>query len=182
MQDQAEHESRGRPIWLMVTLFVLVAALLQWGWSEARGTSIERAVIDVATVDTAVAIINAWTPNVNAHAVGPSIKAPGGGINILNGCEGTEVLFLFVAALTAYPFSWRTRLGGLLVGSVFIFMANQMRLLALFYSYQNDRALFDELHGLVMPLVLVMVTLALFVWLMHLDDRLRRTRYQDLQA
>ena len=27
-----------------------------------------------------------------------SIRAPGGGLNILNGCEGTEVMFLLMAA------------------------------------------------------------------------------------
>lgn len=182
---QEDHLSQGRksrPLWLMAALFVLVVVALQWAWSEARGTAVERAVINNATVGTAVAVINFWTPQVHASAVGPRIKAPGGGINILNGCEGTEVLFLFVAALMAYPFSWQTRLGGLLGGTAFIFVANQGRLLTLFYSYQNDRELFDQLHGLVMPLILIVATLGLFVWLMHLDERLRKMPDKMQQA
>ncbi len=158
-------------MWLIVALFVLVAVSLQWVWGEARGTRVERAVIDTATVGTAVAVINAWTPQVNASAVGPRIRAPGGGINVLNGCEGTEVLFLFAAAVLAYPFSWRTRLTGLLTGTALIFVANQARLLALFYSYQSDRALFNQLHGLVMPLALITLTMTLLACLIYLDDR-----------
>ncbi len=170
MQNHADQEGKGRPMWLMATLFVLIFTLLQWGWSEARGTTIEHVVIDTATVGTAVAIINRWTPQVHAQASGSRIKAPGGGINVLNGCEGTEILFLFIAALMAYPMSRRIRIGGLMVGTAFVFVANQARLIALFYSYQSDRELFDQLHGLVMPLMLIVTTLGLFVGLLRLDD------------
>lgn len=178
MQDHAAQgdERKGRPLWLMVVMFVLAAAFLQWSWNEARGTAVERVVIDTATVGTAVAIINAWTPQVQARAAGSRIKAPGGGINILNGCEGTEVLFLLVAALAAYPLSWHTKIIGIIGGTAFVFVANQARLLALFYSYQSDRALFNQLHGLVMPLALIVVTLGLFVGLIHLDERRTHSR------
>lgn len=173
---------KGRPLWLMALMFVLVVAVLQWAWSEARGTAIERAVIDTATVGTAAVAINALTPDVHASAAGARIRAPHGGINVLNGCEGTEVLFLFVAALMAYPMSWRTRIGGLVVGTVFVFVANQVRLIALFYAYQNDRGLFDQLHGMVMPLALIVATLGLFVWLIHLEERFQARSVKARQA
>ncbi len=169
--NEANTTSQQRPVWLMVGLFILTVIILQWAWAQARGAAIERAVIDSATVGSAVLLINAITPEVQARAVGSRIKAPGGGINVLNGCEGTEVLFLFAAAMLAYPFSWRTRLTGLLTGTALIFVANQARLLALFYSYQSDRALFNQLHGLVMPLALIALTLTLLACLIYLDDR-----------
>lgn len=161
-------------LWRTALVFVVVVVALQWLWGQARGTAIEHGVIDGATVGTAVFLINAWTPGVQAQAAGPRIKAPGGGINILNGCEGTEVLFLFIAALAAYRFTWATRLVGLLGGTVFVFAANQLRLLVLFYSYRSERSLFDQLHGLVLPLLLIVATVALFALLMRLDDRVRR--------
>lgn len=169
----ASSSSGGRPLWRMALVFALVVVILQWGWGEARGTAVERAVINEATVGTAVAIINAWTPDVQARAAGPRIKAPGGGINILNGCEGTEVLFLLVAALLAYPMSWRWRAIGMVSGTALVFTLNQVRLLALFYTYRSDRALFDELHGLVMPLLLIVVTLGFMVLMIRGDERWR---------
>lgn len=175
-------ENKRRPLWLMGLMFVLVVTVLQWTWSEARGTAVEHAVIDTATVGTAVATINAFTPDVHASAAGSRIRAPHGGINVLNGCEGTEVLFLFVAALMAYPMSWRIKFGGLMIGTVFVFVANQLRLIALFYSYQSDRGLFDQLHGLVMPLALIVATLGLFVWLIHLDERFQAHSGKRQQA
>lgn len=163
-----------RSLWITSIVFLAVVGLLQYGWSEARGTWLERAVINQATVKTAVAVIDAMTPAVAAQAVGHSIKAPGGGINILNGCEGTEVLFLLIAGLIAHPFSWRLRALGTLAGSLYVFLLNQMRLLALFYAYQRDRLLFDQLHTLVAPLLLIVAVLAFFIWILRLEDVSKR--------
>lgn len=155
----------------MVLVFVLVAATLQWAWSSARGTAAEKLVIDQLTVKSAVGLIDLLTPEVSAYAAGASIKAPGGGLNVLNGCEGTDVLILLLAALASYPLGWRARLLGLLAGGGFVFAANQLRLLALFYTYRHDRELFSQLHGLVLPLLLVAATLAFFVWLLGWNSR-----------
>lgn len=49
------------------------------------------------------------------------------GINILNGCEGTEVFFLLASALlVAPPIAWRARLTGLLPGCLQVFALNRL--------------------------------------------------------
>lgn len=171
MREVGTERAIRRPVWLMVVVFVITVVALQWAWGEARGTSVERAVIEQATVGTAVAIINAWTPEVQASPAGSRIKAPGGGINILNGCEGTEVLFLLIASLLAYPMSWRWRAIGAVLGTAFVFVLNQVRLLALFYSYRSDRALFDQLHGLIAPMMLIALSLGFMVLVIRWDER-----------
>jgi exosortase/archaeosortase family protein len=152
--------------------FLASIFILQWAWGLSRGSGLEHAVIDQATVGTAVALIRHLTPDVHALALGPRIKAIGGGINVHNGCEGTELLFLLIAALLAYPLRWRSRLIGLGMGIVFVFVLNQIRLLLLFYSYRTDKALFDQLHGLIAPLVLMMATLVYVTMVIKLDARL----------
>jgi exosortase family protein XrtM len=149
-------------LWRSVLVFVMVTALLQYGWKLARDTAVERAVIHVATVQTSVALIRLLTPEVQAQAQGARIRAPGGGINILNGCEGTEALFLLIAAMAAHRASWRQRLIGLVAGTVAVFALNQLRVLALFYSFRSDPALFEQLHGLVTPLLLIGAAVVLF--------------------
>ena len=143
------------PLWLTLAIFVSVFALLQWGWSEARDTWIERLIIHQATVKPAAALVQWITPAAQARPVAASIKAPGGGLNILNGCEGTEVMFLLIAAFSAVRLGWRQRLLGLGLGLILIFVLNQARILALFYAYRNDRRLFDLLHTAVLPAVLI---------------------------
>jgi exosortase/archaeosortase family protein len=162
-----------RPLWQSLAIFLLSFFVLQFGWNQARGTRLEHWVIDCATVRTSVALINTLTPKAAAVARGPSILAPDGGINVRNGCEGTEVLFLLVAALLAYPFSWRLRLVGTVAGAAYVFLVNQLRLLALFYSIRNDRFIFNQLHGLIAPFLLIACTLLFFVALRSWDRRLR---------
>lgn len=168
-----QYQTRARSLWRTVMVFLCLVFALQWAWRQACGTTIEHWVIDFATVGTAAHVVNILTPEVQARAVGSRISAAGGGLNILNGCEGTEVLFLLIAALLAYPLSWKTRLWGSLVGVVMVFVANQLRILALFYSFRFDRTLFDHLHGLVAPLCLIAVTSGFFVVLMRWDERLK---------
>jgi exosortase/archaeosortase family protein len=170
-ETHTPRQRSGRPFWVMVALFVVVVLALQWGWNQARHTVIERAVIDVATVRTTVAIIHQFSPEMAPEAAGSRIKATGGAMNVLNGCEGTEVLFLLIAALIAYPLSWQWRAIGLAGGVVCVFALNQLRLLALFYSYRFDRSLFDPLHGWVAPLLLLALALAYVVWVIGNDDR-----------
>jgi exosortase/archaeosortase family protein len=149
-----------------VAVFVALFLALQAGYGVSRGGALERVVIDVATVKTATALIGWITPEARARADGPRIAAPGGGLNVLNGCEGTDVLFLFGAAMMVAPLAWRARLLGLAIGLPLVFALNQARVLALFYAFRSDRALFDTLHGAVAPLALVIAVGAFFAfWL-----------------
>lgn len=168
MQEKTNHgRSSGASsgLWRALLVFALATVLFQQGWKQARGTQFERLVIHVATVQTSVALIRQLTPAIDAQAQGSRIRAPGGGINIINGCEGTDALFLLLAAMLAHRATWRQRLWGMVVGTLAVFALNQLRVLALFYSFRSDRALFDQLHGLVTPLLLICAAMALFaVW------------------
>jgi exosortase/archaeosortase family protein len=160
-----------RPVWQALGIFLITFFGLQQGWSMARGTRLEHWVIDCATVGTSVALINVLTPGLSAVARGPSIVAPGGGIDVINGCEGTELWFLLAAALLAYPFSASSRLLGLVTGVIFTFLINQLRLLALFYSFRDDRAVFEQLHGILAPLGLIAGMLIFFRALLEWEWR-----------
>lgn len=168
--DASTHESVPPPgrhgLLVRAALFLALFALMQSLYAGARGTWVERLVIDHMTVRTAVALIDAFDPAVGVEAVGSRLRAPGGGINVLNGCEGIDVVFLLASALLVGPLSWRHRLTGLLIGGSLVFVLNQARVLALFYAFRSDKALFDLLHGIVAPLLLVVATGAFFaVWL-----------------
>lgn len=155
------------PVWLTLTIFLGVFGILQWGWGEARDTWVERLVIHQATVKPAAAMVQILSPEANAQPVAASIKAPGGGLNILNGCEGTEVMFLLVAAFAAVNLGWRHRLIGLALGLVLVFALNQARILALFYAFRNERSLFDILHTTVLPAVLIAAVALYFYAVLH---------------
>ncbi|MBK8118765.1 MAG: archaeosortase/exosortase family protein [Sulfuritalea sp.] len=160
MQDKDMRSTR--PV-LRGLIFLVVFTSLQALWGQARGTAVERLLIQHATVGSAVALIGLMTPQIRAHADGTRIRAAGGGLNILNGCEGVEVLFLLAAAFAAAPLPARRRWLGLASGIVFVFALNQARILALFYAYRSDRSLFDLLHGTAAPVILIALTAMFFL-------------------
>lgn len=148
----------------MASVFIATFLILQAGWSLARGTALERITIHDATVKPAAWLVNQLTPDVQAVAVRSSLRALGGSINVLNGCEGVEVLFLLVAALLIAPITLRRRAYGLLVGIVFVWLLNQVRILVLFYANRSDKELFALLHGTVAPLVMIVLVSLAYVF------------------
>lgn len=146
--------------------FLALFFALQAGYSSGRGGALERLVIEQATVRMAAVLIDTLSPELQVKADGPRLRAPGGGLNVLNGCEGTDVAFLLVAAMAVAPLPWRRRLAGLALGLPLVYALNQVRVLALFYAFRSDRSWFELLHGAVAPLVLVLaVGLFFMVWL-----------------
>jgi exosortase/archaeosortase family protein len=148
--------------------FLGAFAIQQLVWQGLRGSLVEQWVIHWGTVRPAALWITLLTPAAHVQAVGFSLLAPGGGLNILNGCEGLEVLFLLSAAFLVVPLPIGLRVRGLLLGVLVVFVVNQLRILTLFYAYRTDPALFDPLHGTVTPIAVVLVVAAYFyAWLLH---------------
>ena len=100
----------------MLLLFLATFLSLQYVWEMSRGSAVERFVIHDLTVTPAAWIIDQIWPEAGVEAREHRLVAPTGRLNILNGCEGLETLFLLLAAFVAYPFSWRSRLFGLFPG------------------------------------------------------------------
>ena len=155
--------------WLLP--FVLSFAALQGLWQLARGGPVEIWVVHDFTVQPAVSLINWLTPGVHAQAMRFSIEATGGGLNILNGCEGLEAFLLLLSAFAIAPLPWRTKFSGLCGGFIFVFFINQARILLLFYVYRLNRPLFDPLHSLVTPLVVVMLVCTYFYGCLYLASK-----------
>lgn len=150
---------------MRIGLFAVIFTTLQTLWIIAGDSVVERLVIDDLTVAVAAFWIGSLTPDIQVAAFGTRLSAPGGGINVLKGCEGTEVLFLLVAAFAVAGGSWRRSVAGLVLGAMVVYLLNQLRILALFYAYRLDHSLFNQLHGTVAPLIMVLlVGFYFFAW------------------
>jgi exosortase/archaeosortase family protein len=154
------------PLWGSALLFLGVFFVLQMSYDLSRGSSFEHFVIGDLTVVPTAAVINTLTPEVGVKALGNQLRAPGGGITVLKGCEGVEVMFMLAAAFAAVAMPWRRRFTGLGLGLLLVFGLNQCRLVGLFYAYRSDPSLFNLLHGFLAPIAMVIVV-ALFAlfWL-----------------
>ncbi len=145
-----------------ILAFAAVFVVLQSAWQHWSEEPPGLWLVETLVVAPTAALVNLLTPGVNAIAAGDTVLAAGGGLRVLNGCEGFEAMFLLVAAVLAMPATWQQRSWGLAAGLSLVYLLNSIRLLALFYTFRRSPALFDTLHGLVMPLVMVAGVLVIF--------------------
>lgn len=84
-------------------------------------------------------------------------------VRIEAGCNGVEAMIILVAAILAFPASWKQRLVGLVLGFLAIQLLNLVRILSLFYIGQWNLAVFEFAHLYVWQ-ALIMLD-ALIFWL-----------------
>jgi exosortase H (IPTLxxWG-CTERM-specific) len=77
---------------------------------------------------------------------GTVISSPRFSVNIRNGCNGLETIFIFSAAVLAFPAPWKARLVGLIGGFLAIQLVNLVRIVSLFYIGIHFPKLFEGSH------------------------------------
>jgi exosortase/archaeosortase family protein len=147
-----------------IAAFAGIFLVLQLAWQSAREGAFGSWIISTLLVQPVVWVINQLSPLMAAAALGDTIHAPGASLRVLNGCEGVEAWILLVAMLLAARSEFRHRVWGIALGTVFVLLINQLRLLGLFYANRADRSLFDLLHSVVMPAAIVVAVLAYTAW------------------
>jgi len=150
-------------------IFLLIYMVLQLAYQFAPEWLVKDFIVEKATVIPGALFIDALWPDLNASAQGTRIVSPKGNINVLRGCEGTETLLLLFAAVLAslaIGKNWRSVFAGLIAGTVLIYIANQIRIAALFRIVIDHRDSFELAHGYIAPLFVIGIATAFFmIWL-----------------
>ena len=147
-------------------VFLMIFAGLQFGWQLLDGSGLQHLVVDKGIVTPAAWIASEIMPTLGIRAVGHQLSEPGGGLNIVSGCDGIEALILLIAGFAVAPLPLATRCSGILAGIPVVYVLNQARILALFFAHHHDRELFEVMHGIVTPLLMVVgIILFFYLWL-----------------
>jgi len=150
---------------IYVVLFLGIFGALDYGYYLTRGTVLEHFLIDTLTVRPAAAVINAAVPAVSARASGNSLFTQFGSVNILEGCEGSDGMFLLIAAVLPFPARRLSKLIGVIGGVSLMYAMNQLRILALVLTLHWHPDWFASLHGLIAPTCIVVAgCIFFFAW------------------
>ena len=95
---------------------------------------------------------------------GTAITSPRFAVNIRNGCNGLETIFIFAAAVLAFPAPWKRRLAGLAGGIVLIQLFNLVRIVSLFYIGIHFPKLFEDWHTVVWQVLVILFGFVLFLF------------------
>jgi exosortase/archaeosortase family protein len=83
---------------------------------------------------------------------------------IVRGCDGTEMLILFAAAVIASrPRPWRLRALGVIAGAAALSAANVARICSLYYVAIRSPSAMEFWHLELWPLILIAMAVGLFV-------------------
>jgi exosortase/archaeosortase family protein len=145
-------------------IFLAAFAILMGAFEASRGSAFERFVVETLILRPTAFLINTATPLEHVRLVGRALVSPdGSALRVTRGCEGIEMFLLLVAALVAFPASARQRLSGLLWGGLLAYALSVSRLMTLYYVLRHSPALWDALHGLILPLAPVILLALYFV-------------------
>ena len=85
-------------------------------------------------------------------------------VNIRNGCNGVEAMLIFLAAVLAFPASWRSRVLGLGLGIVAIQVVNLIRVVALFLTGIYFPSVFEASHTVVWQTLVILSGVLLWIF------------------
>jgi exosortase H (IPTLxxWG-CTERM-specific) len=107
------------------------------------------------------------------HRTDLSISSDRFALQVQRGCDAMEPTMLFVAAVFAFPATWRQRGAGALAGAATLLALNIVRIVSLFLIGAYAPALFDSVHLEIWQVVFIMLTILLWTtwaWLVSTRD------------
>ena len=124
-------------------------------------------------------LVTLFDPNV--VAAGKVLRSTGNGfaVSIEAGCNGVEATIVLIAAVLAFPASWRSKMIGLAAGIFAVQGLNIVRVISLFYLGQWDADVFEWAHLYVwQALIMLDVLIVWLVWVRTLPRTDASSRHE----
>ena len=147
-------------------LFLGCMIVLMAGYYALPVSFVENSFVRFFAVVPGSFFIDLITPDTEVSANGTRIVSNIAKLNVLKGCEGTEVLLILYSAIIATLRPLKFSIIGIVIGTLIIFVLNQFRIVALFFIAAYHRSTFEIVHGLLAPLIIIAIT-GLFFMLWH---------------
>ena len=90
-------------------------------------------------------------------------KDSGFAVSIEAGCNGVEATIVLIAAICAFPASWRARLIAISLGFLAIQVLNIVRIISLFYLGNWNLEYFSWIHLYLWPALIMLDVLVVFI-------------------
>ncbi len=146
---------------LFLTVFIVI---LGGGFTLLSLNAVNNHVIEPFTAG--VAKVSGVVLNLIGQGIemqGTVIRSGRFAVNIRNGCNGVETMIIFLAAVLAFPATWKSRAVGLALGLLAIQLINLLRVVALFLTGVYFPKLFDSSHTVIWQTIVILF--GVFLWI-----------------
>lgn len=150
-----------RPVFQFVGLFVVLMGVF---YAVTMVGRVERDILP--SYMRFYANISAATMNIfgeGASASGTSVSSARYSVNIKQGCDALAPSALFIAAVLAFPGSFRSKIPGVLAGTLVLAVINLVRIISLFYTGIYFPRWFETMHVDVWQPAFILLSLTLWV-------------------
>ena len=101
----------------------------------------------------------------NVHVSGTCIAGHGLAVDIRYGCNAVYEIMIFSAAVVGYPLKIKDRMNGVVLGAVFIYALNLLRVIGLFLTGVYFPEVFEVLHEhIAQSLFIFFLVVSWFFW------------------
>ena len=121
---------------------------------------------------TSAALVVPFDNSVAAYGKVLQFRDSGFAVSIEAGCNGVEATIVLIAAVLAFPATWRQRLAAIGLGFIAIQSLNLVRIISLFYLGNWNLEFFTWVHLYLWPALIMLDVLIFF--LLYLNYLSRR--------
>ena len=116
------------------------------------------------------AMILPFDSSVIAYGKVLQFKDTGFAVSIEAGCNGVEATIVLIAAVIAFPASWRAKIAAIILGFLAIQVMNLARIISLFYLGNWNMEFFEWIHLYLWPaLIMLDVLIVLIIYLRYIS-------------
>lgn len=148
--------------------FIIVAAILyglfHFGYHKVPDSYLKTQVYPNVIGHPAAKVITVLTPSRYVNVRDNAIASKSVVLNIVRGCDGSGVWFMLMAAILAFGANLKHTLSGLIIGTLTVYIVNQIRIVGLFYLVGYDRMLFPAVHTYFAPTLIIFIIAGFFLW------------------
>jgi len=156
--------SMSRPAWRFIVFFILyliVFSLILQMEAVHRGAVVPLTGIVARASSLLLNVLGLDTQVLGTVITGSEAFS----VNILDGCNGVDVMAIVAAAVLAFPSSFKEKLLGLAMAMPGVQIINVVRIVSLYYIGLRWPALFERFHLYVWQTAVILLSLTIWmVW------------------
>ena len=145
---------------LLFVLILVVLFTLEL-WQPVQYHVVQPFTRGLATLSAA--LVTPFDDSVTAQGRVLQFEDSGFGVSIESGCNGVEAMIVLLAAVLAYPASWRARGLALVAGFFAIQVLNLARIISLLYLGNWNTEVFTWVHLYLWPVLIMLDVLVVFL-------------------
>jgi len=103
---------------------------------------------------------------VDSEVTGTTISVDKFSMNVVNGCDATDAVMIFLAVVLAFPARWKDKLTGSIIGTFFLLSINVLRVFILFLVGVFYPAWFEIMHIEILQFFFILLAIICFaIWI-----------------